>query len=319
MRCSWSRTLGVVCLSAALALTGCGGGGASSDLAQASGGQQGQQGQETSGPPWQAPSEVRAYSYSAQDAQGANGATVDVSHANQGVVFATAPGDVRYKFQVLCGDGSYNYDIPADGSPVACPINLGNGSYTFKVMRNVQGNSYVEVLAVPLEVTLESDADPYLVPTVFCDYEPSSEVVARAKEIAGKSENQGDVVRDVYAWVCDNVTYDEGKATQLAAGTGYVPNPDETLASGKGICLDYSALAGAMLRSLGIPCQVVTGYVDPGDLYHAWNMVRIDGTWHGVLVTLDPDTWGRMDTTFGAAGAGKTVGDGTGYRDRYIY
>ena len=222
MRCSWSRTLGVMCLSAALALTGCGGGGASSDPAQAPGGQESQNGQETSGPSWQAPSEVRAYSYSAQDAQGANGATVDVSHANQGVVFATAPGDVRYKFQVLCGDGSYNYDVPADGSPVACPINLGNGSYTFKVMRNVQGNSYVEVLAVPLEVTLESDADPYLIPTVFCDYEPSSEVVARAKEIAGKSENQGDVVRDVYAWVCDNVAYDEAKA----AGADFVGEMD---------------------------------------------------------------------------------------------
>lgn len=318
MRTSLSRTFGVVCFSALLALSGCGGGagsGGGSAPAQASQDGQG----ETSGPAWSEPAEVQVVSYDSQSAQAANGATVDASHANQGVVFATAPGDVRYKFQVLCGDGSYNYDIPSDGSPVACPVNLGSGSYTFKVMRNVSGNSYVEVLAVPVDVALESDLDPYLEPNVFCNYQPSSQVVARAKEICGHCQNEGDVVREVYTWVCDNVSYDEDKAKELSTTTGYVPNPDETLSSGKGICLDYSALAGAMLRSLGIPCQVVTGYVDPGDLYHAWNMVQIDGTWHGVQVSLEPNSWGRMDTTFGSAGAGSWTGDGTGYRDRYTY
>lgn len=304
----------VALLSAALALAGCGGAPAP---APSDGGSPSSE--ETSGPAWERPAEVRAYAYSGADASAANGATVDVSHAAQGVVFATAPGDVRHKLQVLCGDGSYNYDIPSDGSPVACPVNMGDGAYTFRVMRNVEGSSYVEVLAVPVDVALESDESPYLVPNVFCDYAPSSEVVARAKEITGGCENEGDVVRAVYTWVCENVSYDDAKAAELASGSGYVPDPDATLASGTGICLDYSALAGAMLRSLGIPCRVVTGYVDPGDLYHAWNAVLIDGTWHGVRVSVEPGEWSRVDTTFGAAGAQATVGDGTGYRDRYIY
>ena len=304
----------VALLSAALALAGCGGAPAPAPSAGGS-----PSSEETSGPAWERPAEVRAYAYSGADASAANGATVDVSHAAQGVVFATAPGDVRHKLQVLCGDGSYNYDIPSDGSPVACPVNMGDGAYTFRVMRNVEGSSYVEVLAVPVDVALESDESPYLVPNVFCDYAPSSEVVARAKEITGGCENEGDVVRAVYTWVCENVSYDDAKAAELASGSGYVPDPDATLASGTGICLDYSALAGAMLRSLGIPCRVVTGYVDPGDLYHAWNAVLIDGTWHGVRVSVEPGEWSRVDTTFGAAGAQATVGDGTGYRDRYIY
>ena len=143
--------------------------------------------------------------------------------------------------------------------------------------------------------------------------------MARAKEITGGCENEGDVVRAVYTWVCENVSYDEAKAARLSSTTGYVPDPDATLEEGSGICLDYSALAGAMLRSLGIPCRVVTGYVDPGDLYHAWNAVYIDGAWHGVQVRVEPGTWSRVDTTFGAAGSGATVGEGTGYRDRYIY
>lgn len=304
----------VALVSVALALAGCGGAPAPAPSGGGSG-----TAEETAGPAWERPDEVRAYTYSGADASAANGATVDASHAAQGVVFATASGDVRHKLQVLCGDGSYNYDIPADGSPVACPVNMGDGAYTFRVMRNVEGSSYVEVLAVPVDVALESEVSPYLVPNVFCDYTPSSEVVARAREIAGGCGNEGDVVRAVYTWVCENVSYDDAKAAELASGSGYVPDPDATLASGTGICLDYSALAGAMLRSLGIPCRVVTGYVDPGDLYHAWNAVLIDGSWHGVRVSVEPGEWSRVDTTFGAAGAQATVGDGTGYRDRYIY
>lgn len=306
----------VALLSAALALAGCGGApardpgaGAAFDAAT----------DQTAGPAWEAPDEVRSFAYSGEAAQAANGATVDASHAAQGVVFATAGGDMRHKLQVLCGDGSYNYDIPADGSPVACPVNMGDGSYTFRVMRNVEGSSYVEVLAVPLDVALADERAPYLAPNVFCDYAPESAVVARAKEICGECENEGDVVRAVYTWVCENVTYDDAKAAELASGSGYVPDPDATLAQGSGICLDYSALAGAMLRSLGIPCRVITGYVEPNDLYHAWNAVLIDGEWHGVQVSVEPGTWSRVDTTFGAAGAQATVGEGAGYRDRYIY
>lgn len=67
-----------------------------------------------------------------------------------------------------------------------------------------------------------------------------------------------------------------------------MPNPDETLASRSGICFDYASLAAAMLRSLGIPCQVITGYVGPESLYHAWNMVYIDGSWVGVAISRTP-------------------------------
>ena len=74
-----------------------------------------------------------------------------------------------------------------------------------------------------------------------------------------------------------------------------------------------------MLRSLGIPCKVITGYVSPDDVYHAWNMVYADGSWHSVEFSVDQDSWSRVDLTFAAAGAGDTVGDGTSYTDRYVY
>lgn len=126
-------------------------------------------------------------------------------------------------------------------------------------------------------------------------------------------------MRAVYRWVVENVTYDYAKAEELSGATGYVPDPDRTLREKSGICFDYASLSAAFLRSLGIPCQVITGYVSPNDLYHAWNMVYIDGSWVSVEFSIQPGEWTRMDLTFAAAGAGSTTGDGTGYTDRYTY
>ena len=101
--------------------------------------------------------------------------------------------------------------------------------------------------------------------------------------------------------------------------TGYMPDPDETLAEGKGVCFDYASLGAAMLRSLGIPTKVVTGYVSPGDLYHAWIMVYADGEWMSGEFSVSKDTWSRVDLTFASTGSSEFTGDGGSYTDRYIY
>ena len=74
-----------------------------------------------------------------------------------------------------------------------------------------------------------------------------------------------------------------------------------------------------MLRSQGIPTQIVTGYVEPGNVYHAWTMVYINGTWKTVQFDVKSKTWSRVDTTFASTGGSSFVGDGTSYADRYIY
>lgn len=276
-------------------------------------------GDTTSGPAYSVPDSVLVASYDPASAVVQNNATIDTSRTGEGVVFATVTSSVRCKFQVASGDQSYNYDLPQDGTPICVPLNLGSGDYVFRVMQNTEGSNYVELMRVEQSVELTDALLPYLQPGVFCDYDADSACVAKAKELAAGAENEGDALAAVVTWVVDNVTYDEGKAAELASATGYVPDPDETLASRTGICFDYASLSAAMLRSLGIPCQLVTGYVDPGDLYHAWNMVYIDGTWHSVHFTVEADTWTRVDTTFAASGALSTVGSGTGYEDRYVY
>lgn len=275
----------------------------------------------TSGPSYVIPSEVLVAEYDPEAAQGNEMAAFDVSHLAQGYVGASAYSSARLKFQVIKDEMSYNYDLPGDGTPLVVPLNMGDGMYTFRVMQNTTGTSYVEIASLDQAVAMESEFAPFLRPNVFCNYNEGSAVVAKARELAQGATNTGEVVRNIYTWVVENITYDTEKAKQLAEATGYIPDPDETLASKTGICFDYASLAAAMFRSLGIPAQIITGYVSPNNLYHAWNMIYIDGEWVSVNFEVSPNTWTRTDLTFAAADPSSvsTAGDGTEYTDRYVY
>lgn len=315
MRSSWGRGVVTAALTCAFALTACSGDtGGPGSPAGGSGFDPGT----TSGPAWTVPAAVLLAPFSANAAE-ASAPVIDTSHAAEGYVAASATSDARLKLQVSAGDMSYNYDLPADGSPIVVPLNMGNGTYLIRVMQNTSGNNYVEVTSVSVDVTLESEFAPYLRPNVFCSYDDASACTAKARELAADAANEGDVMRDVCTWVASNITYDYDKAAELSGKSGYVPNPDETLASGTGICFDYASLSAAMLRGLGIPCKVVTGYVSPDGVYHAWNLVYINGSWTSVEFSVREGEWSRVDLTFAAAGAGETVGDGTSYTDRYVY
>ena len=245
--------------------------------------------------------------------------TIDASHADHGYVGVAAHSESRLKFQVKCGEMAYNYDLPNDGTPTFFPVNMGNGEYALRIMENIEGSNYAELDSDYVTVALASEFDPFLVPNIFCNYNAQSACVAKAKELMKTATNQGEAVREICLFVAGNVTYDYDKAEELAKGSGYIPLPDATLKEKKGICFDFASLAAAMLRSVGLPAQVVTGYVSPNDLYHAWVMVYVDGTWKTAQFSVSPETWSRCDVTFASAGSGSYVGDGTTYTDRYTY
>ncbi|MBQ9059481.1 MAG: transglutaminase domain-containing protein [Atopobiaceae bacterium] len=249
-----------------------------------------------------------------------NDAFIDVSEAHLGYFGARAVNPARLKLQVRSGDMSYNYDLPSDGTPIVVPVNMGNGHYEVRVMQNTSGTNYVELASVETDVTLDSEFDPYLRPNLFCTYTDESSCVSEARTLCADAQNQGEAVQAVCSYIIENVTYDQEKADALESVSGYVPNPDETLSSGKGICFDYASLGAAMLRSLGIPCRIVTGYVSPGELYHAWIVIYIDGEWQTAHFSVDQNTWSRVDLTFAAASSPlEYVGDGKTYTDRYTY
>lgn len=203
--------------------------------------------------------------------------------------------------------------------PSFAPLTFGDGAYQFRVMQNTSGDNYVELLSATVSVALSSERAPFTVPNVYCNYTDTSACVKKARELTKDAQNQGDAVKDICQWVVDNVSYDNDKASKLKQATGYIPNPDKTLTSKKGVCFDYASLGAAMLRSVGIPTKLVTGYVSPDQIYHAWIMVYIDGTWKNAQFSVDKNAWSRVDLTFAAGGDNKNVGDGKEYTDRYVY
>lgn len=314
-------------LCALALLTGCGGssearpsGGSASEGQPAA--QSSDQGNgTTSGPPYTEPSSVVTATFDEAASQHTANAAIDTSTCSQGYVGASATASSRLKLLITKGDQSYNYDMSTEGAPLIAPLNMGDGTYSFRIMQNTSGSNYVEVASTTADVQLESEFAPYLHPSVFCDFTAESACVKKAFELAKDATNEGDVVRSIYDWMTHTITYDTAKAEQLSNTTGYVPDPDDTLAAQTGICFDYASLAAAMFRSLGIPCQIVTGYVSPNDVYHAWNMVYIDGEWVSAEITVGPDEWTRIDLTFASAQGGNAgyIGDGTTYNTRYTY
>ena len=61
---------------------------------------------------------------------------IDTSGVSEGWVCAAATSTARLKFQVITDAGTYNYDLPNDGTPTIYPLNMGSGNYTFRIMQN---------------------------------------------------------------------------------------------------------------------------------------------------------------------------------------
>lgn len=199
--------------------------------------------EEASGASFTPATSIAAAEFHKSAARGSNGAQIDTSAVANGYVAAAASSSSRLKFQVTCNGQSTNYDLPQNGTPIVCPLTYGNGSYTFRVMQNTSGNNYVELYSTSAQVALASEFDPYLRPNVFCNYTEGSACVAKARELTTNATNQGEAVKAICTYVVENISYDNDKAEKLKGASGYVPDPDSTLASGTGICFDYASLA----------------------------------------------------------------------------
>ncbi len=270
--------------------------------------------------PYQAPEFLDAV-FEESEAQGENGVLLDLSKTEEGYVGVSAQSEKRLKFQVLMGDSTYTYDVSSGGEPAVFPLQCGDGSYTFRVMENITAEKYAVLYSTDKEVSLKDEFQPFLRPSEYVSYSRDSQCVKEAEKLAAGQEDALGVVEAVFDYICQHITYDKEKAQAVSGTSGYLPDPDETLSSGKGICFDYASLAAAMLRSEGIPVKVVFGYVQPNDLYHAWNMFYTEESgWVTVEYQVESNTWNRLDLTFSANGAdAQFIGDGENYANVYFY
>lgn len=258
-------------------------------------------------------------SFNSDAAVGDETARIDLSQVSDGIIGASAKSDIRLKLLVSRGDQTYNYDLPGTGEPIIAPVNMGDGTYTVRIMQNTSADRYVELLSAEADITLSDENAPFVRPNVICNYDSESEAVKLAEKLCANATTESEAFDAVYDYITKNIGYDYEKASELADATGYTPNPDETLASGKGICFDYASLTAAMLRSQGIATKILTGYVAPDNVYHAWDMIYIDGSWLSLHISAQPGQWARADMTFAANGAEDAIGNGSDYADRYTY
>ena len=268
--------------------------------------------------PYEAPS-FKTSRFHKDKAVGDGKSYIDLSEVSKGYVGVSVKSDKRIKLQVLKGDSTYNYDVSSNGTPSIFPLQCGDGTYTFRVMENLEDTKYVCIYYVEKNVELKDKFQPFLRPNDYVNYNKKSDCVKKANELAAKEEDALGVVTSIFNYICKTVKYDFDKAANIQSG--YLPDPDETMNTGKGICLDYAALAAAMMRSQGIPTKMVYGYVSPNDVYHAWNMFYTKETgWVAVKFEVKGKKWTRLDITFSDNGTDSTyIGNGENYADVYYY
>ncbi len=249
-------------------------------------------------------------------------ASIDASNVSQGYVMVRYSGSCeKVKVQITGPDeNTYTYLLSARNDNTTFPLPAGDGIYTIQVLENVSGDSYAVSLTQEIDVTPENEFLPFLYPNQYVDFTADSKAVAKGIELAADTWNDLEVVRNIYNFVIENISYDTEKAASVSYG--YLPDVDATLASGKGICFDYAALMAAMLRSQGVPTKLEIGYA--GDAYHSWISCYVDDQgWVDNIIEFNGHEWQLMDPTLAAsndsASVKEYIGDGSHYVVKYSY
>ncbi len=130
--------------------------------------------------------------------------------------------------------------------------------------------------------------------TYYTSESQEAEFVKQAQDVVSTLKKQvGDDATDyektcaAYDWIVKNVAYDYdnlGKSDYYLMYTAY-----GALVDGQAVCQGYANLFYYLLNELGVPCRIVagTGYTGSASGPHAWNIVKLGGTWYHV-----DSTWG---------------------------
>ena len=217
--------------------------------------------------------------------------------------------------QLTAEDGVvYSYFI-SPGESAVIPFSSGSGTYQVSCYQQISDSQYAALYADTLEIKLANEFLPFLYPNQYVNFTPDSEASKLALSMVSEDTSDIDALQTIYNYVVSHVTYDYDLADTVASG--YLPDVDETLQTGKGICFDYAALTAAMLRSCDIPCKLQIGYA--GDIKHAWINVYIRSRgWVDKAVEFSGDSWSRMDPTFDSNSEDKDtiqeyIGDNNNY------
>jgi hypothetical protein len=128
------------------------------------------------------------------------------------------------------------------------------------------------------------------------DAQIPADIADAAKQITEKAATDEEKARALYSWVGTRITYDWDKVNQYEQQRiWHEQSPEDTFATRKGVCIDYSRLYAVMGRAIGLDVKVVTGrgYDGQGSFgSHAWNEVFLT----------DEQKWVPLDSTWVSSG-----------------
>lgn len=251
-------------------------------------------------------------------------AVIDYSNIEDGYFMAAWTGDKSAQIKLQSkgpSETTYTYNLLANGEYEAFPFSDGNGDYTITIYKNVDGTKYATVLSKQVTVTMQDPMASFIRPNQYVNYSEGSLAVQKAAEKCDGITDNLKKVEAIYNYVVATLSYDTVKAQTVKSG--YLPDLDKVLTEKKGICFDYAALMVGMLRSQGVPCKLVIGYV--GTAYHAWiNVWSESEGWVDNMIFFNGNDWKLMDPTFASSGNKsqsimKYIGDGQNYQAKYLY
>ncbi len=248
---------------------------------------------------------------------------IDYSNSSMGYIMVEYVGSHtgKIKFRVVDSYGeTYTYDLHDKTGYQTFPLSCGSGSYTLTTYEQSSGTEYYTVDTQTINVTLNDEFVPFLYSNQYVNFTESSIAVKEATELYAYTSNDIEFIESVYNYTISNIEYDYPKAEYAVNGelSGYLPDIDETISSGMGICFDYAAVMSAMLRSQNIPTKLVIGYA--GEIYHAWINVYTEETGWVKAIEFDGTDWKLMDPTFADSGGDTTfIGTGDNYAEKYTY
>lgn len=294
-----ARPLILLILIPVLLFTGCGSSGSDPDE-----------------PPVYSPLQVLVPEAPGKKTLGTSPLVLDISDTDQGYLTAVSDStDQMMNVQLTAEDGVvYSYFI-SPGESAVIPFSSGSSTYQVSCYQQISDSQYAALYADTLEIKLANEFLPFLYPNQYVNFTPDSEASKLALSMVSEDTSDIDALQIIYNYVVSHVTYDYDLADTVASG--YLPDVDETLQTGKGICFDYAALTAAMLRSCDIPCKLQIGYT--GDIKHAWINVYIRSRgWVDKAVEFSGDSWSRMDPTFDSNSEDKDtiqeyIGDNNNY------
>lgn len=249
---------------------------------------------------------------------------IDTSNSSSGYLVLTYQGsNPKVKFQITDPEEqTCTYPVTTVSEPIVYPLTGGSGSYLLTLLESADSKKdlYAIVFSEEITVSITDEFLPFLIPNVYVDFQESSASVSKGKELAANCFQDLEVIENIYQFVTKTIVYDEEKAQSVPYG--YIPDPDETLSSERGICFDYASLMTAMLRSQQIPTKLEVGYV--GDIYHAWISCYVDEIgWVDHIIEFNGKSWSLLDPTLAANNERSAVqayiGDGSKYLVKYTY